>query len=212
MRGALRATLRVMPMQSRARSLEQAAAVSGVARAHHGRDERAWPQGRAREVRGRWGRCARVGRCVRVGVSNRRCAMRPTCALVAVGALQRDRVLGLEAVRSALRCKEPRLRRRPRLRTRVAGLRGCGVAARACLPTSCKPAVSRSRPGLGRLGPFSDELLPAAAAISSALPCAILLVAAAGGSLCSSHPWCSSTGGSVAASAVSRRAQAGGLP
>eukprot|EP00964_Phaeocystis_antarctica_P129598 scaffold93448_cov36-Phaeocystis_antarctica.AAC.1 len=36
-------TSRVMPMQSRARSLEQAAAraVTGVARAHHGRDERA---------------------------------------------------------------------------------------------------------------------------------------------------------------------------
>ena len=201
-------------MQSRARSLEQAAAVSGVARAHHGRDERAWPQrGRAREVRGRarmrWGRCARVGRCVRVGGLQQ--------ALCDASYLRSRRC------RSAPEGPGPRTRGRP-IRSAMQGAtaekeakaenKGCGVAGsrRACLPTSCKPAVSRSRPGLGRLGPFSDELLPAAAAISSALPCAILLVAAAGGSLCSSHPWCSSTGGSVAASAVSRRAQAGGLP
>ena len=58
-----------MPVQSRARSLEQAAAqaVTGVARAHHGRDERTWRQ-RARA-------CLQ-GQIARAGIGRAACAAR----------------------------------------------------------------------------------------------------------------------------------------
>ena len=116
-----------------------------------GPDDRARARGFTGRTRVRVGRCLR-GRALRAGwVSNRRCAMRLTCALVADGALQWARVLGLENVRPTLRGKGPRLRNRPwhigaTFTPRAnagATCVGCGVATRGRGAPACLRAASR---------------------------------------------------------------------